>query len=166
MLASIGQFWKPGRLFEILLPGFSADLFSSRLPFPQAPNGDSCCSGKRLPSQPQRLPIGPDAVSLSIIEETIEFIHEIRHGNPIEARQLLRHRRRQVLRDATFDIIVYSLCNAGDLRHLRLQESLAVSAPTEPVRHIADFLITAVTLNKLSCLQKLPRGAQYKTMDI
>ena len=149
---------------EILLPGLSADLFSSRLPFPQAPNGNPCCSGKRLLSKPQRLPVGPDTVSLSIIEETIEFIHEIRHRNPIETRQLFRHRRRQVLRDATFDILVYSLCNADDLRHLCLQESLAVSAPAKPVRDILNLLVSAIPLIELGCFQNLTRGTQCKTV--
>ena len=123
---------------EILLPGLSADLLSSRFPFLQASNRDPGCSGKGFPSQPQRLPIGPDTVSLSIIEETIEFIHEIRHRNPIEARQLFRHRR--------------------------LQESFAVSAPTKPVRDIPNFLISAIPLIELGSIQNFPRGAKYETV--
>lgn len=147
-------------------PAFYADNLSAALPLLQATDWDSHFSRKRFLAHTKGFPVCPDADSLSIIKEMIEFIQEVRHRNSVELRQPIHLLRFNMLRKAFLDGLVNTVGHPHLVCHFHLHESLAVSAPTEPVRYIIDLLISAIPLIELGRLQNLPRGAQYKTMYV
>jgi len=150
--------------FEILLPAFYADNLSSALPFLQAPNRYSHFSRKRFLPHAEGFPVCPDADSLSIIKEMIEFIQKICHRDSVELRQPIHLLRFDMLRKSFLDSLVDTVGHPHFLCHFHLHKPTAVSAPAEPVRYIIDLLIFAIPLIELGGLQNLPWGAQYETM--
>ena len=70
--------------FEMPFPAFYADNLSTAFPFLQAPDRDAHFSCKWFLSHAKGLPVCPDAVSLSIVKEVVEFIQEVCNWNPIE----------------------------------------------------------------------------------
>ena len=151
---------------KVSLPAFDADHLFAALPFLQAANWDPHFSRKRFLAHAEGFPVCPDADSLSIIKELIEFIQEVRYRNIVEPRQPFHLLRFHVLCKAFLDGLVDTVGHPYFVCHFHLHQALAVSAPTESVRHIVDFLISAIALIKLGSLQNLPRGAQCKTMDV
>ena len=53
--------------FEVSLPGFIADGFTSALPSLETADGDSLFSCKGFLSQAEGLPIRPDTIGLSVV---------------------------------------------------------------------------------------------------
>ena len=147
-------------------PAFYADNLSAALPFLQTTDWDSHFSRKRFLSHTKGFTVCPDADSLSIIKEMIEFIQEVRHRNSVELRQPIHLLRFDMLCKAFLDGLVNTVGHAHFLCHFHLHKPTAVSAPAEPVRYIIDLLISAIPLIELGRLQNLPRGAQYKTMYV
>ena len=145
-------------------PAFYADNLSTALPFLQAADRNSHFSCKWFLSHAKGFPVCPDANSLSIIKEMIEFIQEICHRNSVELRQPIHLLRFDMLRKSFLDSLIDTVGHPHLVCHFHLHESLAVSAPAEPVRYIIDFFISAIPLIKLGCLQNLPWGAQNETM--
>ena len=94
----------------------------------------------------------------------IELIQEICHRNSVELRQPIYLVRLNVLRESFLDGLIDTVGHPYLVCHFHLHKSFAVSAPTEPVRHIVDLLISAIPLIELGRLQNLSRGAQYETM--
>ena len=146
------------------LPAFYADNLSAALPFLQTTDWDSHFSRKRFLTHTKGFPVCPNADSLSIIKEMIEFIQEVCHRNSVELSQPIHLLRFNMLCKAFLDSLVNTVGHAHFICHFHLHQAFAVSAPTEPVRYIVDFLISAIPLIELGRLQNLPRGAQYKTM--
>ena len=147
-------------------PAFYADNLSAALPFLQTTDWDSHFSRKRFLTHTKGFPICPDANSLSIVKEMIEFIQEVRHRNSVELRQPIHLLRFDMLREPFLDCLVDAVGHSHLVCHFHLHQSLAVSAPAEPVRYIIDLLISAIPLIKLGGFQTLARGAQYKTMYV
>ena len=152
--------------FEVPFPAFYADNLSTALPFLQAADRDSPFSRKRFLTHTKGFPVCPDANSLSIIRETIEFIQEICHRNSVELCQTIHLLRFNMLREPFFDGLVDTVGHPHFVCHFHLHKPTAVSAPAEPVRYIVDLLISSISLIELGRLQNLPRGAQYKTMYV
>ena len=96
----------------------------------------------------------------------IEFIQEICHRNSVELRQPIHLLRFNMLREPFFDGLVNTMGHSHLVCHFNLHQTFAVSAPTEPVRYIVDFLISAIPLIKLGGFQDIARGAQYKTVYV
>ena len=94
----------------------------------------------------------------------VKFIQKVRYRNTIELRQPVYLLRFNVLCKAFLDGLVDAVGHTHLVCYFHLHQALAVSAPTEPVRYIIDFLISAIPLIELGRLQNLPRGAQYKTV--
>ncbi len=107
-----------------------------------------------------------DAISLSIVQEVVKFIQEIRYRNVIELCQSFHLLRFYVLRKAFFDGLVDTVGHSHLVRNLHLHQALAVSAPAEPVRDTFNFFISAIPLIELGGLQNLPWGAQYETVYV
>ena len=147
-------------------PAFYADNLSAALPFLQATDWDSHFSRKRFLTHAKGFPVCPDANSLSIIKEMIEFIYEICHRNSVELRQPIHLLRFNMLREPFFDGLVNTMGHSHLVCNFHLHQPLAVSAPAEPVRYIIDFLISAIPLIELGRFQNLPWGAQHKTMYV
>lgn len=145
-------------------PAFYADNLSSAFPFLQAPNRNSHFSCEGFLSHAKGFPICPDADSLSIIKEMIEFIQEVRYRDTVELRQPIYLLRFNMLCKALLNSLVDAVGHAHLVRNLHLRQSFAVPEPAEPVRYIIDLLISAIPLIKLSSLPNLPWDAQYKTM--
>ena len=145
-------------------PAFYADNLSAALPFLQTTDWDSHFPRKRFLAHAEGFPICPDADSLSIIKEVVKFIQEVCYRNTVELSQPIYLFRFNVLCKAFLDGLVDTMGHSHSISHFYLHQSLAVSAPTEPVRYIIDFLVSAIPLIKLCGLQYLPWGAQYKTM--
>ena len=164
--ASNSGFFVLGPTFEVPLPAFYANNLSAALPFLQTANRYSHFPCKWFLSHAERFPICPDAVGLSIVKETIKLIQEICHWHIVELCQPFHLLRFNMLCKTFFDSLVDAMGHSHLVRDLHLHESLAVSAPTEPVRHILDFLVSAIPLIELRSLQNLPRGAQYETMYV
>ena len=150
--------------FEVPFPAFYADNLSAALPFLQAPDRNTHFSCKRFLTHAKGFPVCPDTNSLSIIKEMIEFIQEICHRDSIKLCQPIYLVRFNMLRKTFLDGFVNAVSHPYLICHFHLHQTFAVSAPTEPVRYIVDFLISAIPLIELGRLQNLPRGAQYKTM--
>ena len=146
------------------LPAFYADNLSATLPFLQATDWDAHFSRKRFLTHAKGFPVCPDANSLSIIKEMIEFIQEICHRDSIKLCQPIYLIRFNMLRKTFLDGLVDTVGHAHLVRNLHLHQTFAVSAPAEPVRYIIDLLISAIPLIELGRLQNLPWGAQYETM--
>ena len=146
------------------LPASYADNLSSALPFLQAADRDAHFSCKGFLPHAKRFPVCPDADSLSIIKEMIEFIQEVCHRDPVELRQPIHLLRFDMLCETLLDSLVDAVGHAHLVRNFHLHQPTAVSAPAEPVRYIVNLLISAIPLIELGRLQNLPRGAQYKTM--
>ena len=146
------------------LPAFYADNLSAAFPFLQATDRDSHFSCKWFLSHAEGFPVCPDADSLSIIKEMIEFIQEVCHRNSVELCQPIHLLRFDMLRKTFLDGLIDTVGHPYLVCHFHLHESLAVSAPAKPVRYIVDLLISSIPLIELSGLQNLPWGAQYKTM--
>lgn len=85
-------------------------------------------------------------------KKMIEFIQEVRHRNSVELRQPIHLLRFNMLRKAFLDGLVNTVGHPHLVCHFHLHESLAVSAPTEPVRYIIDLLISAIPLIELGRL--------------
>ena len=147
-------------------PAFYADNLSATLPFLQATDWDSHFSRKRFLTHAKGFPVCPDANSLSIIKETIEFIQEVCYRNIIELCQPIHLLWFDMLRKSFLDSLVDTVGHPHLVRNFHLHQPLAVSAPAEPVRYIIDFLISAIPLIKLGGLQNLTRGAQYETVYV
>ena len=145
-------------------PAFYADNLSAALPFLQTTDWDSHFSRKRFLTHTKGFTVCPDADSLSIIKEMIEFIQKVCHWDSIELCQPIYLLRFDMLRKTFLDGLVNTVGHAHFVCYFYLYKSFAVSAPAEPVRHIVDLLISAIPLIELGSLQNLPRGAQYKTM--
>ena len=150
--------------FEILLPAFYADNLSSALPFLQAPNRYSHFSCKRLLAHAEGFPVCPDADSLSIIKEMVEFIQKVRYRNAIELCQPIHLLWFDMLCETFLNGLIDTVSHTHLVCHFHLHQSLAVSAPAEPVRYIVDLLISAIPLIELGRFQNLSWGAQYETM--
>ena len=146
------------------LPAFYTDYLPSALPFLQAPNRDSHFPRKRFLAHTERFPVCPDADSLSIIKEVVEFIQEVCCRDTVKLRQPIYLLRFNVLCKAFLDGLVDTMGHTNFICHFHLHQPFAVSAPSKSVRHIIDFLISAIPLIKLCCIQNLPWGAQNKTM--
>ena len=149
---------------KVPFPAFYADNLSSALPFLQAPNWYSHFSCKRFLAHAEGFPVCPDADSLSIIKEMIKFIQEVCYRDTVELSQPFYLLRFNVLCKAFLDGLVDAVGHTHLVCYFHLHQALAVSAPTESVRYIIDFLISVIPLIKLGGLQNLPWGAQYKTM--
>ena len=147
-------------------PAFYADNLSATLPFLQAADRDSHFSCKWFLAHAKRFPVCPDADSLSIIKEMIEFIQKVCHRDSIELCQPIYLLRFDMLRKTFLDGFVNAVSHPYLICHFHLHQTFAVSAPAEPVRYIIDLLISAIPLIELGRLQNLPRGAQYKTMYV
>ena len=147
-------------------PAFYADNLSAALPLLQATDWDAHFSCKGFLTHTKGFPVCPDTNSLSIIKEMIEFIQEICHRDSIKLCQPIYLIRFNMLRKTFLDGLVNTVGHAHFVCYFYLHKSFAVSAPAEPVRYIIDFLISAIPLIELGCLQNLPRGAQYKTMYV
>lgn len=147
-------------------PAFYADNLSAALPLLQATDRNAHFSRKRFLTHAKGFPICPDANSLSIIKEMIEFIQEVRYRNSIKLCQPIYLVRFNMLRKTFLDGFVNAVRHPYLICHFHLHQAFAVSAPAEPVRYIIDLLISAIPLIELGRLQNLPRGAQYKTMYV
>ena len=147
-------------------PAFYADNLSATLPFLQATDRDAHLSCKGFLTHTKGFPVCPDADSLSIIKEMIEFIQKVCHRDSIELCQPIYLLRFNMLREPFFDSLVNTMGHSHLVCHFLLHKPTAVSAPAEPVRYIVNFLISAIPLIELGRLQNLPRGAQYKTMYV
>ena len=145
-------------------PAFYADNLSAALPFLQAADRDAHFSCKGFLPHAKRFPVCPDADSLSIIKEMIEFIQKVCHWDSIELCQPIYLLRFDMLRKTFLDGLVDTMGHTHFICHFHLHQTLAMSAPSEPVRYIVDFLISMIPLIELGRLKNLPRGAQYKTM--
>ena len=152
--------------FEVPFPAFYADGLSAALPFLQATDRDAHFSRKRFLTHAKGFPVCPDANSLSIIKEMIEFIQEICHWDTVELSQPIHLLRFDMLRKTFLDGFVNTVGHSHLVCHFYLHESLAVPAPAKPVRYIIDLLISAIPLIELSGLQNLPWGAQYETVYV
>ena len=93
-------------VFKIPFPGFVADGFSDAFPFLQTADGDPHGSCKGLLSQPQRFPIDPDAVGLSVTKESVVFILQICLRHIVKLRQFLRQLLGYVLVKSFFNGLV------------------------------------------------------------
>ena len=147
-------------------PAFYADNLSAALPFLQTTDWDAHFSRKGFLSHSKGFPVCPDADSLSIIKEMIEFIQEVRDRNSVELRQPIHLLRFDMLRKSFLDSLVDTVGHPHLVCHFHLHKPTAVSAPAEPVRYIVNLLISTIPLIELGRLQNLPRGAQYKTMYV
>ena len=125
---------------------------------------DAHFSRKGFLSHSKGFPICPDADSLSIIKEMIEFIQEVCHRDSIELCRPIHLLRFNVLCKTFLDGFVNAVSHPHFICHFHLHKPAAVSAPAEPVRYIIDLLISAIPLIELGRLQNFPRGAQHKTM--
>ena len=114
----------------------------------------------------KRFPVCPDANSLSIIKEMIEFIQEVCYRDTVELRQPIYLLRFNVLCKTFLDSLVDTVGHTHFICHFHLHQPFTVSAPAEPVRYIIDFFISAIPLIELGGLQNLPRGAQYETVYV
>ena len=151
---------------KILLPHFAADRLLSAFPFTQAAQRDTRMPCKGLPAHTELLTIDEDALGLSIEKEAVVIVYEIRLRNTIELCQPICDLWLNVLSHPFLQRLVDVMRQSHPVSRFSLYQSLAVPAPAEPVRHIPDFLVSAILPIKLSCLQNLPRGAQYETMYI
>lgn len=149
---------------KIPLPALYADYLSVIFPLPQAIHRDSHFPRKGFLPHTEGFPIGPDTFALSIIKELIELIQEVRHGNTIECRKVLHHLQGDVLSNSALNIDVNRSAHTRKLCNFCLHQATAMSAPTEPVRYIIDFLISSIPLIELRCFQNLSWGTQHKTM--
>ena len=145
-------------------PAFYADNLSAALPFLQATDRDAHFSCKWFLAHAKRFPVCPDADSLSIIKEMIEFIKKVCYWDTVELSQPIHLLRFNMLREPFLDGLVDTVGHTHLVCHFHLHQTFAMSTPAEPVRYIIDFLISAIPLIELGRLQNLPRGAQYETM--
>jgi len=134
------------------LPAFYADNLSAALPFLQTTDWDSHFSRKRFLTHTKGFTVCPDADSLSIIKEMIEFIQEVCHRDPVELRQPIHLLRFDMLRKSFLDGLVDTVGHSHLVCNFHLHQPLAVSAPAEPVRYIVDLLISAIPLIELGRL--------------
>jgi len=146
------------------LPAFYADNLSAALPLLQATDRDAHFSCKGFLTHTKGFPVCPDADSLSIIKEMVEFIQKVRYRNSIELCQPIYLLRFNVLREPFLDGFVNTVGHSHLVCHFYLHQTFAVPAPTEPVRYIIDLLISAIPLIELGRLQNFTWGAQYETM--
>ena len=146
------------------LPAFYADHLSATLPFLQAANRNSHFPCEWFLAHTKGFSVCPDAVGLSIVKKVVELIQEVRNRNAIELCQSPHLLRFNMLCKAFFDSLINTVGHSNLVRNLHLHQALAVPAPTEPIRYILDFLISAIALIELGGLQNLPWGAQYETM--
>lgn len=133
-------------------PAFYADNLSAALPLLQATDRNAHFSRKRFLTHAKGFPVCPDANSLSIIKEMIEFIQEVRHRNSVELRQPIYLVRFNMPRKTFLDGFVNAVRHPYLICHFHLHQAFAVSAPAEPVRYIIDLLISAIPLIELGRL--------------
>ena len=101
---------------------------------------------------------------MSIIKEVVKFIQEVCYRDTIELSQPIHLLRLNMLREPFLDGFINTVGHTHFVCHFYLHQPFAVSTPTEPVRYIIDFFISAIPLIKLCGLQNFTRGAQNKTM--
>ena len=130
-------------------PAFYADNLSAALPFLQTTDWDSHFSRKRFLTHPKGFPVCPDASGLSVVEEVVELVQEVCHGNIVEPGKPLDFFRIDVLRKAFFDSSVHTRSHSYLFCDFRLYETFAVPKPEEPVRDVADLFVFPIPLIEL-----------------
>ena len=151
---------------EILLPAFVANGLFLDLPDLQASEGDTVPICEGLSAQACPTSPCPDAVGLSILKELVELVRKVRRRDAEESGQSVPHFLVEVLGGAFLDGLVCIVAHADPLRHLRLHQPPAVPEPPEPVRNGLNIFIPMILPVEAGGLQDLPRGTQWKAMDI
>ena len=142
---------------EVPLPALLADGFRLRFPGAEGAFADAGLTGKGGTAQPRPLAEGQNLPGLSHVQEAVVLVQQVGHRHAVQLCQPVYDGSGDVFAGAGLHVDVKGCGDAHPLGHLPLQQTHLEAAPPQPVRDVADLLITVVLPGKPLGFRKVGR---------